>query len=123
MTKPVCIRCGGSPVLSSDLCGPCFAHVHGVPWAVCAECVVEGLTNIADRGGGYWHIDCAAFALSVIAKPQSACRRCQNARPGDEAIVDFQDRKWCLHCAAEALARLRVARDGLTRFRGDKRKT
>jgi hypothetical protein len=108
-------------VLAQDLCGRCFAEANGIPWAVCAECVSEGITQIADSAGGYWHVECAAFALSVIDNPNPSFRRCNSRRAGEDAIPDYRDRNWCFDCAADALARLRVARQGLSQFRGGKK--
>lgn len=117
-----CRKCRGAPVVGADLCGPCFAAANGVRWAMCAECVVEGLIAIDDTTGGYWHVECAAFALSVVDNPHSHCRYCRIAKPSADGVVDYRDRIWCFKCAAEALGRLRVARSGLAHFRDPKTK-
>ena len=125
MTPPTtrCGRCHRRPVFTQGLCGPCFAAANGVRWAVCAECVQEGLVTVEDSGDGQWHDECAAFALSVIDKPHAGCRLCRAAERSHESIVDYRDRTWCPHCFANALARLREARSGLARFRNKKKES
>lgn len=115
-----CRTCHRRSVFAQDVCGPCFAAAHGVTWAVCAECVLEGLAAVDDNAGGHWHDECAAFALSVIDKLHTACRFCRIAAPPADGVVDYQDRTWCRRCAADALSRLRLARNGLATFRSGK---
>lgn len=89
--------------------GDNFSMQHGA----CVEC---GEAMLQLSAVGAWHEHCATLALSSLrGGGPRGCPRCgelarRNILDADNSIADYNDRRWHVGCAADALGALVVAR-------------